>query len=136
MISIDEARKRVACDFLVLAQRDAAAMRVLGQATDMDFSPIGFHAQQCIEKCMKAVMARVGITYPKTHDLGELHQLLVSAGHSVPLGLKTLSDFTPYAVTTRYDLEQVDLIDRVQADSAVAMMLAWATTKITSQKNG
>ncbi len=133
MISIDDARKRVASDFLVLAGRDAAAMRTLSAAIDMDFSPIGFHAQQCIEKCMKGVMAVVGITYPRTHDLGELHQLLTSAGHSVPLGLKTLSDFTPYAVTTRYDLEQVDLIDRAQAESAVVLMLAWATTTITPQ---
>ncbi len=130
MISIDEARRRVASDLLVLAGRDAAAMRALSQVAGMDFAPIGFHAQQCLEKCMKAVMASAGITFPRTHDLGELHRLLTSAGHPVPLPLTTLSDFTPYAVTTRYDLDEVDLLDRTQTESAVALMLAWATTTI------
>ena len=132
MISIDEARQRVASDFLALAQRDAAAMRILSLASDLDFSPIGFHAQQSIEKCLKGVMAKVGITYPRTHDLGELHQLLTSAGHSVPMNLVALSDFTPYAVTTRYDLDQEDLIDRVQSETAVALMMAWAISTINS----
>ena len=114
MISIDEARQRVAAELLGLAQRDAAAMRILSQAPEMDFSPIGFHAQQCLEKCLKGVMAKVGITYPRTHDLGELHKLLTTAKHAVPLNFKLLDDFTPYAVTTRYDIDQEDLVDRAQ----------------------
>ena len=130
MISIDEARQRVASNFLALAQRDAAAMRTLSRATDLDFPPIGFHAQQCIEKCLKGVMAKVGITYPRTHDLSELHQLLTAAGHSLPMGVAALSNFTPYAVTTRYDIDQEDLIDRVQSETAVALMLAWASSTI------
>ena len=130
MISIDEARQRVASDFLTLARRDAAAMRALSRVKDMDFSPIGFHAQQCIEKCLKGVMAKVGITYPRTHDLGELHQLLTASGHSVPISLLTLSDFTPYAVTTRYDIDQEDLVDRAQCETSVVLLLAWATSLI------
>lgn len=130
MISIDEARQRVANDFLALARRDAAAMRTLSRASDLDFSPIGFHAQQCIEKCLKGVMAKVGVTYPRTHDLGELHRLLASAGHSVPMNLVALNDFTPYAVTTRYDIDQEDLIDRAQSEIAVALFLAWASSTI------
>ena len=130
MISIDEARQRVASDFLALAQRDAAAMRTLSRASDLAFPPIGFHAQQCIEKCLKGVMAKVGITYPRTHDLGELHQLLTSAGHSVPMSLVALNDFTPYAVTTRYDIDQEDLINRVQSETAVALMRAWTSSTI------
>lgn len=130
MISIDEARQRVANDFLTLAQRDAAAMRALSQVSDLDFSPIGFHAQQCIEKCLKGVMAKVEITYPRSHDLGELHQLLAAAGYSVPMSLVTLSNFTPYAVSTRYDLDQEDLIDRAQSESAVALILGWAISMI------
>jgi hypothetical protein len=130
MISSDEARQRVARDFLALAQRDAAAMRVLSREPTLDFSPIGFHAQQCIEKCLKGVMAKVGITYPRTHDLGELHKLLASGGHAMPLSLETMADFTPYAVTTRYDIDQDDLINRVQSENAVALVLAWADSTI------
>ena len=130
MISVDEARQRVANELLALAKRDAAAMRILSQAPEMDFSPIGFHAQQCLEKCLKGVMAKVGITYPRTHDLGELHQLLTTARHAVPMSLKLLDDFTSYAVTTRYDIDQEDLVDRAQAEAAVALMLAWAMTII------
>ena len=130
MFSVDQARQRVAIELLALAKRDAAAMRILSQASEMDFSPIGFLAQQCLEKCLKGVMAKAGITYPRTHDLGELHQLLTTARHAVPMSLKLLDDFTPYAVTIHYDIDQEDLVDRAQAEAAVALMLAWAMTII------
>ena len=38
-----------------------------------------FHAQQCIEKLMKAVLIHSGVVPPKTHDLVYLDGLLSKA---------------------------------------------------------
>ena len=46
------------------------------------------------------------------------------------MSLVALNDFTHYAVTTRYDIDQEDLIDRAQAETAVTLMQAWATSLI------
>lgn len=35
-----------------------------------------FHAQQCVEKCLKACLVRAGIRFPRHHDIGELIALL------------------------------------------------------------
>ena len=39
---------------------------------------ISFHAQQCAEKYLKAVLQESGINFPKTHDLEELVDLLLA----------------------------------------------------------
>ncbi len=36
---------------------------------DLPASIFGFHAQQAIEKLLKALIAFRGATYPRTHDL-------------------------------------------------------------------
>jgi HEPN domain-containing protein len=71
MISVEAARRNVAVDLLELANRDAVAMRALAKVPEVDFSIIGFHAQQCVEKALKAALAVKGITFPRTHNLDE-----------------------------------------------------------------
>jgi HEPN domain-containing protein len=61
-----------------------------------------FHAQQCAEKYLKAVLIRQGQPFPKTHDLLTLDTLCVQAGILLgftPAQLGTLSSF---AVQVRY----------------------------------
>ena len=53
-----------------LGQKDSAALASL----------IAFHAQQAIEKALKAVLVRGGVEFPKTHDLEELLELIEGAG--------------------------------------------------------
>ncbi len=36
-----------------------------------------YHAQQCAEKYMKAVLQEAGVNFPKTHDLAKLLDLLL-----------------------------------------------------------
>jgi len=81
-------------DLLMARQSLAAATPV--------FDGICFHAQQCVEKYLKAVLQEHGIRSPMTHDLSLLQSL---AGAIVP-GLAThVSDLqwlTAYAVEIRY----------------------------------
>lgn len=74
------------------------------QATKDLFSDeiFGFHAQQAVEKCLKAWLARRSIDYPKRHDLMLLIQLLSDAGENVT-DLFELVDLDPFAVQYRYE---------------------------------
>lgn len=62
---------------------------------------VGFHVQQAAEKAFKAWLALLGETYPLTHSLGMLLELLADRGAPVE-PFRGLVDFTPYAVEFRY----------------------------------
>ena len=108
------------------------AARAFKTLPEIDFAIIAFHAQQCIEKCMKAVLAKHAITYPRTHDLDDLYALLLESGLGIPVNRELLNDITPYAVTTRYELDAEDLVTYAQIDKAIATTISWATSLINS----
>jgi HEPN domain-containing protein len=54
------------------AEGDAKAMRFLAPNPEIDDESIGFHAQQAIEKWIKAVMASAGLPEERIHDLSRL----------------------------------------------------------------
>jgi HEPN domain-containing protein len=62
------------------AQEDATAVREFGDNQEIADGIIGFHAQQAVEKWLKAVMARRGIPQARIHDIGRLLQLLETGG--------------------------------------------------------
>lgn len=61
-----------------------------------------FHAQQSAEKYLKAILIANRSTFPKTHDLLELHGLCARLGILLPVGLKDLSTLSDHAVRSRY----------------------------------
>lgn len=61
-----------------------------------------FHAQQCAEKYMKALLVSKGADFPKTHDLLMLNNLCSSNGIFLEVDSKHLNTLTDYAVRTRY----------------------------------
>ena len=63
---------------------------------------ICFHAQQAVEKTIKAVLLFCKIDFPLTHDIEELVDLLTNAGISLPQDIREVGILTPYAVETRY----------------------------------
>ena len=124
---------RQALELLTLAKRDQAAVHALRASSEVAFAIIAFHAQQCIEKCMKAVLAKNGVTYPRTHDLDDLCELLLASGLDVPFSREVLNDITPYAVTSRYEVADEDLVTYDQVDQAVSATMSWATHHINPQ---
>jgi HEPN domain-containing protein len=67
---------------LRLADRDIAALTVLCRSEEVHLSILCFHAQQAIEKCLKAVLLCHRIEFRRTHDLQLLADLL--SEHSMP----------------------------------------------------
>jgi HEPN domain-containing protein len=61
-----------------------------------------FHAQQCIEKYLKALLISRQIAFPRTHDLAALGYLCQQAGIILPINDDGLELITTYAVETRY----------------------------------
>jgi len=52
------------------AEGDCTAVRVLLEREEIADDIVGFHAQQAVEKAMKAVLSLSGVDYPRTHDSG------------------------------------------------------------------
>lgn len=65
---------------------------------------MGFHAQQAVEKALKAAIAKRNEEFPFTHDIGLLMQLCQDAGLNLPVDLSEADRLTPYAAAIRYGL--------------------------------
>ncbi len=74
-----------------------------------------FHAQQCAEKYMKALLISKGADFPKTHDLLMLNNLCSNAGIFLEINPKYLNTLTDYAVRTRYPGEEPTLDEAREA---------------------
>jgi len=61
-----------------------------------------FHAQQCAEKYLKAILVKQGQEFPKTHDLVALSELCLRAGVPAPINPDALDKLSAYAVKVRY----------------------------------
>jgi len=61
-----------------------------------------FHAQQCIEKYLKALFVSRSIPFPKTHDLSALCVIAENNGILLPVSQDVLLELSTYAVETRY----------------------------------
>lgn len=77
-----------------------------------------FHAQQCVEKYLKAILILSRIDFPRTHDLGVLvlRCPIKSVFEVVP---EELDRLTEYATTSRYpgDYELITLTEARRAVS-------------------
>lgn len=116
--------------YLALADRDLKTCRQLSEIADSDDEAIGFHAQQSIEKCLKAVLAAKAIPFRKTHDLVELVDLLKDRLHLTPPHIEMLDQLNPFAVTFRYEFLDLEPVNRAQLRSAVETIRQWAEQQI------
>ena len=78
-------------------------------------SGVCFHAQQCAEKYIKALLISRGREFPKTHDLLMLNSLCSAAGIFLEIDSKHLNTLTDYAVRTRYPGEAPTVEDAKEA---------------------
>jgi hypothetical protein len=81
---------------LAKAAGDEGALRALLPHHDIPDGVLGFHAQQAVEKRLKAVLTLQGIDYPMTHNLGELARRLTAAGIDLPAPIEEIRILTPW----------------------------------------
>ena len=109
------------------ASEDAVAPRELEDNPEIADSILGFHAQQAIEKWLKAALAKNDIAFEYTHDLRHLIGLVETAGLSFPVDTPAVVMFTEFAVPLRYeDLLDAEPLDRRAAVELVSEVEVWA----------
>ena len=108
------------------ARQDEKAVVALSDVADMSDAIIGFHAQQAVEKALKAVLSSAGIVFRRTHDIAELLDLLTDSGLPPPPEADTLDELNPYAVEARYGLIELSGLDRQGVRATIGQVLAWA----------
>lgn len=89
-------------EWLEKALRDIASARFLLGMEPRPLEIIGFHAQQAVEKCMKALLVRENVDPPRSHDLLYLHRLCGEHSDFPIAHIDVCSRLTPYAVQFRY----------------------------------
>lgn len=72
----------------------------------------GFHAQQATEKFLKALLSEHALSFPRTHNLRLLMDLLSDAGYTLPANLADLDQLTPFGTLFRYE----DITTNVRID--------------------
>jgi HEPN domain-containing protein len=120
---------------LRLADRDIKAFQVLSNDPEVHLSVACFHAQQAVEKSLKAVLFGHKIEFGPTHDLIKLTKLLRSRGIVVPVSDSQLRRLNPFAVTFRYDDADIETTAQEDAANLVSSTRAWAGMVVEAARN-
>jgi HEPN domain-containing protein len=112
------------------AAGDEAAVAVLSTDATVPDEVVGFHAQQAVEKLLKAVLAALDREFPRTHDLGMLQTLLEDAGHPLPDRLQAVEELTLWAVQFRYEDVLDAGLDRAGTLRLVIAVREWAVARV------
>lgn len=96
-------------------------------------SILGFHAQQAVEKLLKALLMQLQIRYERTHDLKKLRQLLEDGGEVVPSTTLTFSNLTSFAVEYRYEFLPATVgVDRLELAETVRILREYVVNRIAA----
>jgi HEPN domain-containing protein len=108
------------------ADGDLALVRRVLDDAEIPDAIVGFHAQQAVEKSIKAVLAARGIKYTKTHALGYLVGLVEANEIVAPPSVMEADELSPWAVDFRYETESEPALDRRAALELIEDIRRWA----------
>lgn len=109
---------------LEMAGKDHKALANMLDGEVFEEEIFGFHAQQVIEKALKAWIATLGHIYPKSHDVSVLTTILRDASADLS-EFPDLEDFSIYAVQYRYEAYDTpeEKLDREGTISATGILV-------------
>lgn len=117
----------------VLMEKAAGDEKILIRLIDDDDIPddgLGFHAQQAVEKMMKAVLVHNDVTYERTHNIAYLLTLLDDAGLPRPSHADDLPNLSPWAAEFRYSQTPDTVPDRQEMRALVEQTRSWAEAQL------
>ncbi|GAB4477994.1 MAG: HEPN domain-containing protein [Anaerolineales bacterium] len=85
-----------------------------------------FHAQQCAEKCFKALLIAHQVEFPKTHDLVILNYLCLQNNILTAFEEKKLEFLSSFSVRVRYPGEEPSLEEAREALEIAKAVRAFA----------
>jgi hypothetical protein len=114
---------------LIKAAEDEKALHV----PENPESILGFHAQQAVEKLIKALLSELSVPFELTHNLGRLEIALEAAGETLPATPLSLSELNDFAVVYRYDLLfQFAAPDKAEMIETVRLIREHIVSRITA----
>mgnify|MGYP001010564671 CR=1 FL=1 len=113
MNEVDDARA-----MLRAADVDLQTLGLMVAAGGFPAASVGLHAQQCIEKALKAWLLLTAAETDRTHDIGLLLRRLGAIGEDVQRWHR-LAEYTPYAGRIRY-ADPETFTERLDAAHALA----------------
>lgn len=118
-------------DWLRHAYSDLALSRAKNLSENILLEELCFHAQQAVEKSLKAVLIAKRISFPKTHNIRVLLDLLPQ-DIAVPLEIERAASLTDYAVMIRYPgaLEPVTKEEYKKAIQMAESVIHWVEKSI------
>jgi HEPN domain-containing protein len=119
-------------DWLQHAEADLQYARLGRNEPGMLLNLAAFHAQQAIEKALKALLVADQTDFPRTHDLEELLTIIQQTGRRWPAGLDKVKELTPMAVQTRYPGFD-DPIEEWELDEGIRLAentIAWVKSEL------
>ena len=120
MLDLDDEVLAVAHQWAAKAESDLKnAAHTVRLKTDCPTDTVCFHAQQCVEKYLKALLVLNGIEFSRTHQISTLLALVPAPVRPV-LTPQEQDLLTEYAVTTRYPGDY-DPISHEEARQAVQL---------------
>jgi|NGEPerStandDraft_6_1074524.scaffolds.fasta_scaffold112156_3 HEPN domain-containing protein len=122
----------LAAQLLRRASEDEAAARAMLPVPSVTDAIVGFHAQQAVEKSLKAVLAARRVEFPFIHDIAGLAELCEQSGGLLPQELAGVDALTPYAAILRYDDSPAGAVDTQAALQWAASAVSWARSVLES----
>ncbi|MEO5345750.1 MAG: HEPN domain-containing protein [Magnetococcus sp. YQC-9] len=110
------------------AEQDRAVFRVIRDHPEIDANASCFHAQQAIEKWLKAVLVSKGISPRRTHDLDTLVDRILDEGIEFPFSPDRFSCLTAFAVQFRYEELDAEAISLAEVEGMIEDARTWAMT--------
>jgi len=97
---------------------------------DPNLDAVCFHAQQCAEKYLKALLVSHKLPTRKTHDLGELADALRSYEPTIALIEDLFDGLTPHAVESRYPGDDATVREAKAARKAAKEIRRFARSRL------
>jgi HEPN domain-containing protein len=91
---------------------------------------VGFHAQQAVEKCLKAVLSANGVEFRRTHDLLARLDLYQDNNLPIPPAANWVDELNPYAVEARCGTIDPNGLDRQYVLQVIQEIVVWATLQL------
>jgi len=85
---------------------------------------------QCAEKYLKALLVRHAMTFPKTHDLIQLEDLIAQADPDIRLVHGDLALLNPYGIDVRYPGLESTVTDARAAVMAIKVVRRFARARL------
>src|SRR5438445_211084 len=94
--------KHHTAQWVLKAEEDVESARSLAALAKPKRDAVCFHCQQAAEKYLKALLQEIGMAVPRTHNLNDLLNLLLSYDSTLATLRRGLRSLIRYAVEYRY----------------------------------